>query len=472
MKKNRYAIATLILAFAFSLSAFVLSAFAQTPEIVIPTDTSTSANPVVNPVNQNNFGPAPEEVEKANRNCNGNVIWEGTAWRCGSQPQNYQGTNGGSGSNNQCGPDGCPGPQNNPPYQGNNFQDPGQGNFGQENPKELERQKKQFSKDMGQVQTVKTIKSLIKKLPVGYSASPELTDALAKVDKINADAQAATDFDTINDLRQDLNDALDTLRQGEQSLRMISDMQRMDKQATNELTKITKKLNQLEAKAIKSKIDVSNLVQAARSTIDTATATLQKARDTGKSGNVDDAQSAYQDFFEGIGDLWQSVGAIEAVQQISRGIGSVEKKIKSGRDQITKLAKRNPDADLSEALDLVQQASDKVAELKNSMKSGDFQPEDAMSFFEDLNDLRQEIENVVTEALDGQRINLQFFSAQGMSKMPDFGPKVGPGNDMPRGSAPSGPGFGGPGDFGPGPGSNFGPGPGSNFGPGPGSFQY
>ena len=348
----------------------------------------------------------------------------------------------------------------NAPQGGQNFNDGGMNEQDSaRQAKDLEREKKRFSKDMGQVQTVKMIRGLIKKLPAGYSASQDVYDALAKVDAINSAAQAAADMDTLNDKRQELMDVMDTLREAEQNLRQIGDIARMEKQATKELAKLTKKLAKSEANLAKSGIDGGDLVVAAHTAVDGAAASLQKAVSVAKNGNVEDAQSEFENFFDTLGETWQTVGVLDAVNGITKGTAGIEKNIAAAKKMIQGLAKK---ADVSELLDGLQEASDKVAELKSMIKSRDFSPEDAFQIFMDLNDLRQQLENGLPELGVGGDIN--FFPME-MGKMPSFGQGGGPNFGQGGPGGPGGPGGSG---FGGGPGFGQG-GPGGGFG-GPGGF--
>ncbi|MEK7544654.1 MAG: hypothetical protein AAB551_00830 [Patescibacteria group bacterium] len=341
--------------------------------------------------------------------------------------------------------------------QQNGSQNFGQQNFGDRNmnPQDLERAKKQFLGDRGFTQTVKTIQRLIKKLPAGYSASQEVLDALAKVDALSTRAQNATDMDTLSDVREDLNDVMDVLRQAEWQLRSLSDVASMEKRATKELVKLNKKLTRFETNVSKEDVDTANLLRSARTAIETATTALQKAVQTAKSGDVEEAQSEFQDFFEGLGETWQTVGMLDAVRGISKGISMIEKNVAAAKKRILALSQKSKKIDASEILDLLQEASGKVAELKSLVKSSDFQPEDAMSLFMELNDLRQQIEASALETFGGEGMDIHFFPME-MGRVPDM--NFGPGSGSGPGShgGPQG-GFGGDSMMGPQGGNNFGP---------------
>lgn len=398
-------------------------------------DTRTTCVSNVSP-NQNNNSMPQSEIERAYSSCPGGVDWNGdpvnhgNGWKCMPPPNNAYQNNTYQNNGYQNGPD-----QNFNP--GNGGGDPMQ------DPKFLESEKKRFAKDMGQVQTVKSIQMLLKKIPAGYSASQEILDALAKVASLNLEVQNATDMDVINNARPELMGALDVLRQGENQLKSLNQFPKMEKQAKKELGKLAKKLAQMEAGLSKSGVDATNLVQAAHAGIDDLSANLQKAVQDAKSGNLDDAQSEFGDFFQQLGETWQSVGILEAVRGISKGVSGVEKNIASVKSKIVSIGK-NKKVNVSDLLDLLQQASNSVSDLKGMIKSPDFSPDDAMSTFQDLDDIRRQIEDGLAQINDGEHVDINFFPMN-MGQVPMFG---GPGSGPQGGGqgGPQGP-MGGPGGF-------------------------
>ncbi len=394
----------------------------------------------------------------------------------GSQggPNQGQGFNPGSGVNGN-GPGGGQGGGN---FQFNRNSQQGQGGPGGMSDEQQqkfqqqqdEQQLKQIKRGLAQMSRGITpmTKQIAKLESQGVTISSDLKDAITKMTDLLVVVKNAKTMDEILAAGfENMQDWMQTINDGQQTLQLASRWQQTQKQVASELKKINKLLTRDQALAAKSKIDLSGAI----ATFQTAITDLQNssvaAADLAKSGDIEGAYSELQDnFFDKIQDAYQNDQVIQTLLHLSKFDKDFQRQLSQMKKIVANLKKKK--IDTTEMEGLLSQISDKGGEIKSLISAQPFDQDATESAMNDLQDLTQQLQGLIDDAT-GQQTAMpweqggqQFKSVQ----MPqNIGSMFTPMNQGQNFGDNSGQGQ----DFGPGQGPGFGPGPGQGQqGPGQG----
>lgn len=251
---------------------------------------------------------------------------------------------------------------------------------------------------------------------VGYTPSAEVTDALNKAKAALALINSATDLtEEVETAMDDFNDFIDVFDANIQDLEMAKNFPRIQKQADREVANLVKAFEKSKAKLEKAGMDLTQQFADVQAKIDAVKATLAQAVTDVKEGRGEDAFAVLEgDFFPQIGDIRQAIGMLDALKNISRSLKSVDKGIKTGEKTVAKLAKKGFETGALE--EIINQSKAKLEEFKAVLKSPDFDPTDAVDFFDSLNDLREQFDETVDEVVGDENVgniqSLNFFNAK------------------------------------------------------------
>lgn len=251
---------------------------------------------------------------------------------------------------------------------------------------------------------------------VGYTPSAEVTEALNKAKAALALINSATDLtEEVEAAMDDFNDFIDVFDANIQNLEMAKNFPRIQKQADREVGNLVKAFEKSKAKLEKAGMDLTQQFADVQAKIDAIKATLAEAVVAVKEGRGEDAFAVLEgDFFPQIGEIRQAVGMLDALKNISRSLKSVEKGIKMGEKTVAKLAKKGFETGALEKI--INQSKAKLEEFKAVLKSPDFDPTDAVDFFDSLNDLREQFDEAVDEVVGDDNVgniqSLNFFNAK------------------------------------------------------------
>lgn len=271
----------------------------------------------------------------------------GNSQNNGQPGQNQQGQNGpqnqmGNGQNN--------GQQNG---QGQN-QMGNNGQQGQNNQMDEQRQKQQeqqFSRDKN---NFRQFSSMLKKFGTQITKLEKQgivipADLKAALDTANSSiaiilAAKLPDDAGVQDAMITMQDVGQTLQDWGPKLGTLEQMPNLLKQAGNEVKKLQTKLASITKTAAKSKVDVGAQLADATTTVNDIVTAYQNAQQLMKTADADGAMSDIQDdVFGKMGDAYQSMSTIDAVQNVSRSMTSFTKFISRSKLAIAKLAKNGED---------------------------------------------------------------------------------------------------------------------------------
>lgn len=283
--------------------------------------------------------------------------------------------------------------------------------------KGLERMKKGTK---GMEKAIKQMEKTIKKVKdAGYTVSAEVEESFQKGKAAVETIKNASDFDTAELAMDDFNSFIDMLDMNMEGLNMLAGFSKILKQADRTYAKLTKLFEKNKKKAQKGDVDLSGVIADIQLEIDVLKAVYDKAVAAAKGGDAELAFTTLEDeYFEHMEDTFQMVGMLEAASQLSKAVKNVEKGIKSAEKNVAKFEKK--DFDMSAAKEIINTSRAKLDELKALLKTKDFEPDDAVSILEELEDLRSEFEDAVEEET-GKNLHgkdsIKFFNVK-MPEMP------------------------------------------------------
>lgn len=278
----------------------------------------------------------------------------------------------------------------------------------------------------------------------GITVPADLKTTLETANTAITTILAAKSFedDGVQDAMNSMQEAGQMLQEWGPKLGMLEQMPRMFKQAGNEIKKLQKKLASVSKMAARSKVDVTAQVADATAAVNEIVAAYQNAQQLAQNGDTDGAMEAIgNDVFEKMGDAYQSFGTIEAVQNISKSMGSFTRFITQAKRTIAKLEKKGED--VSEVRAQLDDMTARVAELKQAISQRVNDPDELRDMVDSIFELQNNIGQVTGGGLGPQMMGPQNgpsnnmfgnfnFSVFGMGgsgqdmQGPQGGPEMGP----------------------------------------------
>ena len=241
-------------------------------------------------------------------------------------------------------------------------------------------------------------KAIEKLTKAGYTTPAGVAESLATAKTAIATIEAATEFsDEVTDALGDFNDFVDVLDGNIESMNMLANFPRILKQADSAITKLGKNFDKVKAKFEKNNVDAADALDNTKAKVDALKATLDAAKQSAKDGKGEEAFDALEnDFFPGLEDAFQSVGMLDAVNSLTKGaVRAIEKGIAQAEKMTNKV--KGQGKDVSTAQNIITQSKAKLEELKAVIKLKDFNPDDAVSMVEELDDYRREFESTMED---------------------------------------------------------------------------
>lgn len=272
----------------------------------------------------------------------------------------------------------------------------------------------------GMEKAVKQMEKTIKKVQdAGYTVSAEVEESFQKGKAAVETIKNASDIDVALEAMDDFNTFIDMLDMNMEGLNMLAGFPKILKQADRTYAKLTKLFEKNKKKAQKGEVDLSGVIADIQLEVDALKAVYDKAVAAAKGGDAELAFTTLEDeYFEHMEDTFQMVGMLEAASQLSKAVKNVEKGIKSAEKNIAKFEKK--DFDMTAASGIVTASRAKLDALKALLKTKEFDPDDAVSLLEELEDLRTEFEDAVEEET-GKNLHgkdsVKFFNVK-MPEMP------------------------------------------------------
>lgn len=311
----------------------------------------------------------------------------------GGGPNQGQGFNPGSGVNGNGAGNGGPGGMMGGPG--------GEGNFG---PDEDQIQKMQIQgmfqgakmAASGMGQGMKMMKGMLPKLEKqGVAIPQELRDAIASADAFVAymknikSANDVTDADEFTNKMTDMADVGSVLQEWGPKLGDLMRMGQMLKEADKQMKLMDAGVKKAKALALKSKVDLSNLI----TDLDTnASAAKQALADAKAKTDPDEKQDAIDTFFENVQNVNDTVKLINDLKNIGKAKADWVRQMKQNDTLIKQLLKKKLDTG-----DIVAKQNElkaKLTELEQALAQKPIDQETVVGIFDEVKDLQAEFGDI------------------------------------------------------------------------------
>ncbi len=279
------------------------------------------------------------------------------------------------------------------------------------NPEQQKKQLEQMKRGMkGMESALKMFEKQLTKLTKQGITAP--SDIQGRVDQLKAIFEKVKNIQSIEDIQSDLEsmpDLMDDLNQDRQQLETLARWPQTLKQIDRQMAKLNSALK-------RSKLIVTNLakkgidIQRQYALFEEAVNKLKTVRDDAvaqmSSGNSEAAFSNLEDsFFDQMDDVWQYQKVIMTMSNLGRFASEFKQGISKANYMIKSL-KRNG-TDTSELEELVSRSKNKGQEVLDLLKAGNLDEETVTGILDDLENLKQEFEDKVSE-LTGQENDLPW----------------------------------------------------------------
>lgn len=279
----------------------------------------------------------------------------------------------------------------------------------------------------GMEQGLKMFKSQIAKLTKQKISVPtEVTDNIAKLEAIIAQVKTAKTSEEIDAINFDsLQELMQNLDENRQQLEILARWPQTLKQVNQQLTQLTRELK--KSKTIVDRLAKKDIdLQAEYTAFADAVAKLQAVRDDAvakmAAGNSEEAFTALEDdFFGQIEDTWQSQRIISMMSNLGGFTSSFKQNINQSKSIIKKLKLKK--IDTTELESLVAEASAKGQEVIALLKIKPLDADTVTSALDDLENLRQEFSDKVSE-LTGEEAVMPWEQGPQQFKQVQMSPDV------------------------------------------------
>ena len=264
---------------------------------------------------------------------------------------------------------------------------------------------KQGAKGMGR--GLKQMETTLAKLAKqGVTAPEELTTGLAQAKAIIAEFDAiktaddVTNASELEDKMMQMGEAGQILQEWGPRLGDLFRIAAMQKEATKQLARIVKDVARAKKQAEKANFDLSSQTEQ----LDTIVAELQTSVDSIKSlTDPDEKQDALQDFFDKTREVYDTMGFLEGVKNLSKYRGQVVAQVKKNDNEIRAAKKKDMDtADLESTQDEIKS---KLNDLTAAFKEKPVDPDTVMDIFSEIKDLQMTFTDTLFE-VTGRKIAL------------------------------------------------------------------
>lgn len=254
---------------------------------------------------------------------------------------------------------------------------------------------------LGMEKNISMFEKQIAKLTKQNIAVPaEVIENLSKIKIIIAAIKQAKTWEEAMEAGiEDMQDLMQDLDQYRQQLEMLARWPQTIKQIERDIKQLTAALKR--SKTIVNKLSKKGIdLSATYSQFEEAVNRLKTARDEAinkiKEGNAEEAFGILEnDVFGQMGDIWEHQRVIDMMSNLGRFTSEFKRGIAQAQATIKKLQRKKLDTGLLE--DLLSQSQTKGQGILDMIKSGDIDADLVSSELQELENLRQEFENAVSE---------------------------------------------------------------------------
>jgi methyl-accepting chemotaxis protein len=220
-----------------------------------------------------------------------------------------------------------------------------------------------------------------------------VTQALEKANSIITTVTSATTLESVLDAPMDeMSDIMEVLMEGEQTLRVLQELPKIQKQFTKQLDAINKRLTKAERAAKRAKIVVTNTVLDVKDTIGEVQAAFNDfVTSAQEGGDMEDLYSAMQDVTEPYDTVNEKLNVIEAAAKSKNIVRDTKNKVSEYKREAKKVAPR--DEAVSSAISSLQSSAD---ELQSLLKE-EFNEEDFFDALETVYDAQDAVIQALTD---------------------------------------------------------------------------
>lgn len=237
----------------------------------------------------------------------------------------------------------------------------------------------------------------------GATVPQELKDTITKVTNLLIVVKSATTMDEILAAGfEDLQDWMQIINDGRQTLEMTARWGQTQKQVASQLKKLQKVLDRDRALVAKSKFDLSGALTAFQAAITELQNSAATAADLAKSGDIEGAYNELQDnFFDKMDDVYQNDQVIQTLLHLSKFDKEFQRQLNQMKKTVANLKRKK--IDTTEMESLLGQISDKGGEIKALINVQPFDQDAVEAAMNDLQDLTQQLQGLIEDATGQQQ---------------------------------------------------------------------
>ncbi|MBI5733431.1 MAG: hypothetical protein HY973_00610 [Candidatus Kerfeldbacteria bacterium] len=260
--------------------------------------------------------------------------------------------------------------------------------------KGLEQMKKGLSQFGKQLTKIKNRINVLK--TKGVQPSEEMNTALTQVEEFMAKLNTAEDMESIQDDMDNFQEASQTLAEGVGEMEKLAQFPKVLSKAKLELKKLNTTLKRAQTQAAKSKIDVSDIIQAFSAQISTLNQALADADALFKASKAEEAfDKLSTDFFDKIGDAYEEFNKIQAITNFAKYAGEVKRGLAQAKAQVRALERKKIDA--TELKSIISQSEQKYEGLKQLLAVKPLDIDAVETALDELENLRSDFSNKFEE---------------------------------------------------------------------------
>ncbi len=260
--------------------------------------------------------------------------------------------------------------------------------------KGLEQMKKGLKQFGKQLTKIKNRINVLK--TKGVQPSEEMNAALTQVEEFMTKLNTVEDMESIQDDMDNFQEASQTLAEGVGEMEKLAQFPKVLSKAKLELKKLNTTLKRAQTQAAKSKIDVSDIIQAFSVQISTLNQAIVDADALFKASKAEEAfDKLSNDFFDKIGDAYEEFNKIQAITNFAKYAGEVKRGLAQAKAQVRALERKKIDA--TELKSIISQSEQKYEGLKQLLAAKPLDIDAVETALDELENLRSDFSNKFEE---------------------------------------------------------------------------
>lgn len=242
---------------------------------------------------------------------------------------------------------------------------------------------------------------------VGYVTPDNIKNSILKAKAAIETINGATSLedDGVQQAIDDFDAFTEVLDANIENLSLIPRFQKVIKSADVQLVKLVKFFDSTKARLVDLEVDTASVIAEVQAKVDQEKAYLDQAKALSLQGKMEEAFALLEDnYFPGLETTSQSIGALNALNAVTRTASGVSRGIKTAERIIARLelAKIN----VSALKTIVADSKAKLEELKLLLKTPGYDLDAVMALLSQLDALREDFDTKVDQAVGDMDVNL------------------------------------------------------------------